>query len=366
MAPDPDLVHDEDPEALQAAAGLVRGVAAAVSVAALGILIGYFLVPFDGPGGVSRTMADMASSHVNQGMAVYAAYVAAFAAVVAFRPRLGPEVLAIAALPLPWLLRGAGVFVSRPGEPLVATLVELAGAVVLVGLLVAVAVTLIRYEPLEEGMPSSVGLALVAGAIALWGTLWLDWFRVSTPSGLGAGPGGGILDLDDTAGRMTWIGFIIAGFALMASVLRPGKARRGAGIALGVLMAFEASRRMMAGTADLVSPLAAGTGLDVLVTVEPIRGLVLVQLGGILAGGFLVHAADLVTPRGHPAEVDLRDPEPEPGPGTRPGAGPGREPGPPADPVDRFRPAPAPPRPGRSDPRPPTSRAPRRPGPGAL
>ena len=129
---------------------------------------------------------------------------------------------------------------------------------VLVGLLVAVAVTLIRYEPLEEGMPSSVGLALVAGVIALWGTLWLDWVRITTTSGLGDGARGGILDLDDTAGRMTWIGFIIATFALGASVLRPGKARRGAGIALGVLMAFEGARRLTVSAADLFPPLAAG------------------------------------------------------------------------------------------------------------
>jgi hypothetical protein len=228
--------------------------------------------------------------------------------------------------------------------------------VVLVGLLVAVAVTLIRYEPLEEGMPSSVGLALLAGAIALWGTLWLDWYRISTPSGLGAGPGGGILDLDDTAGRMTWIGFIIAGFALGASVIRPGKARRGAGIALGVLMAFEAARRLVADSADLAGPLAGGTGLDVLVSVAPVKGLVLVQLGGILAGGFLVHAADLVTPRGHPADVDLRDPGRDQGPGPDlGGAGDRRA-------VEEVRPPRARPR----SPERPTSRGPRRPGPGAL
>lgn len=354
MAPESEILHDEDPEALRAAAGLVRGVAAAVSTAALAIVVGYFLVPYDGPGGISLTLSDTASTHVNQGMAVYGTYVAVFAAVVALRPRLGPEVLAIAALPLPWLLRGTGVFVSRPDEPLVATMVEVAGAVVLVGLLVAVAVTLVRYEPLEEGMPSSVGLALVAGAIALWGTLWLDWYRISTPGGFGEGPSGGILDFADTAGRMTWIGLIIAVFALGASVLRPGKARRGAGIALAVLMAFEASRRLVAGSSDLVTPLAAGTGLDVLVTIEPVKGLVLVQIGGILAGAFLVHAADLVTPRGPAADGDLRDigPDPDPGPVAEP------------DRADQVRPEASRPRP--PDPGPPRSSAPRRPSSGGT
>lgn len=354
MPPEDPIVDDEDPEALKAAAGLVQGVAAAVSAAALAIVVAYFLVPYDGPGGVSLTLSDTASRHVNQGMAVYGTYVAIFAAVVALRPRLGPEVLAIAALPLPWLLRGTGVFVSRPNEPMVATLVEVAGAIVLVGLLVAVAVTLIRYEPLEEGMPSTVGLALVAGAIALWGTLWLDWYRITTPGGIGEGPSGGILDFDDTAGRMTWIGLIIAVFALGASVLRPGKARRGAGIALGVLMAFEGGRRLVADSSDLLTPLAAGTGLDVLIDVEPVTGLVLVQLGGILAGAFLVHAADLVTPRGHATDPEPADPGPQPGHGGVVGA----------EPADRV--PPAAPRPRPPEPRPPTSSAPRRPPGGAL
>ena len=43
------------------------------------------------------------------------------------------------------------------------------------------------------------------------------------------------------------------------------------------------------------------------------KGLVLVQLGGILAGGFLVRAADLVTPR---RSASTADPPAGDGPGA--------------------------------------------------
>lgn len=271
------------PAAAGASETAARIVGAVVAVAAAAFFVLYFLAPIGDAGGPGRpTLADVASTYVNLGVVVHCTVAATVGLGVAIRPSLGPGVVALAALPMPWLLCiGVGVLdVEDPSGPLLA--VQAAAFALVLGVVVALGLTVVRLSPPEGGIVVADAVAYLVGVGALWATVGVGWYRLVG----GTDRFGGLLQTDIWAGRGSWLGIVMAAVALAVAVARGGIARRIGGALVTALLVVEAVRRTVLSSADLLPP-GATDGLGVTFALEPVLGLVPVQLVGAAAGAWL-------------------------------------------------------------------------------
>lgn len=291
----------ETAEMAAMAAMAARIVGAVVAAATAAFFLLYFGAPVGAVEAAERpTLADVGSTYVNLGVVVQCTVAATAGLGVAIRPRLGPGVVALAALPMPWLARiGVGVLdVDGPNGSLLAVLA--ATLALVLGVVVALSLTVAHLSPPEGGVVVTDAIAYLVGAGALWATLGVGWYRLVG----GSDRFGGLLQTDTWAGRGTWLGLVLAATAVAVAVAGGGSPRRVGGVVVTALLVVEAVRRTVLSSADLLPP-GATDGLGVTFALEPVLPLVVVPLLGAAAGAWLA-TTEGDDAHGVPAAADER------------------------------------------------------------
>lgn len=282
----------DPPGPVSAGARVVTRLAGAVVAGAATVLaLAWFVVPVAGLGGAgtSTTLARATQgSFEDTGVALHCALVLVVGLAGALRPAVGPALVAMAALPLPWLLR-FNVLALDAERP--AVLVLLTASATVLAVAVAIAVVAAVGALVRRGSrptPSQIATWAV-GVLSLVGTAGLGWYRLRPVAVVGlagidddSDPIGGVLGIGTWSARGSSLGLVLAGLAVGLAALSTGPVRRAGGWVLVAVSATEAVRRGVLPAEDL-SPFPVP---DV-VTVEVLPLGLLVPLVGAGVGAWL-------------------------------------------------------------------------------
>ncbi len=290
--------------------GAERILGAIVAVAGVAFLAAYYLVPLvDVAPGFSLTLADVTITAGDVGVTVQALVAAGLGLAVVIRPRLGAGVVAMSVLSLPWLARYPVVLFDSSVDVSVGfVVIMVTSAVVCLASFAALVIIVLRLMS-DRGQPTGPrvnpagGAALLVGTAGLVATLGRGWYQLvdrsegrvpveQIPIPFDVGPLGHLLEVDSWAGRMSWLGLVLALVGLAVAVASPGPTRRAGGIVLLVLMVTEAVRRGVLPAEDLVPSFLDDFAPGVYtVELRPI-GL-LVPLLGAAVGAWLLASSGL-------------------------------------------------------------------------
>lgn len=342
-----DAPAAEDPRADLAAGDpsttLTRVAGAVVAGSAAVLALSWFVVPFTGSGpgsGPSVTLAQATlGSYEDTGVALQCALALALGLAGALRPSVGPGVVAMAALPLPWLLRFNPLALGSE-RPAVLVLLTSSATMLAVGAALAVVAAAraarrrdvgptsagaVEAAPSRASVPlrgswARAGAVWVVGVAALAGTAGLGWYRLVPVAGvtsvaafgLDVDPQGGILGIGSWQGRGSIAGLVLATGALGLAVAGEGVTRRAGGWALVALLVAEAVRRGVLPAEELSPFLVPGA-----VTIELLPLGLLVPLVGAGVGAWLALGPEPGAPDLRVDQVEVV-PDPSPLPPTGP------------------------------------------------
>ncbi|CAN5570762.1 hypothetical protein BH24ACT4_BH24ACT4_22880 [soil metagenome] len=308
--------------------GAERALGAIVALAGAAFLVAYYLLPVVEAGpGFSPTLADITFTAGDVGVTVQTLVAVSLGLAVVVRPRLGPGVVAMSVLTLPWLGRSAVVLFDLSVDASVGfVVISATSAVVCVASVVALALAVLRLlsdrgQPAARRVsPAGAAAAFFVGAVGMVATFGVGWYRLvdqseglvpveQIPIPFDLGPLGHLLDADTWTGRMSWLGLLLALAGLALAVASRGPTRRAGGIVLLALMVTEALRRGVLPAEDLIPSFLDDFAPGVY-TVELRPVGLLVPLLGAAVGAWLLTGSGLP-----PAEAG---PVPEaPGDGER-------------------------------------------------
>lgn len=276
---------------------VTRAVGAVVAASAAVLAVTWFTLPVAGLGadGSSITLAQgTQGAYEDTGIALQCLLALVLGLAGVIRPAVGPGVVAVAALALPWALR-FNVLALGSDRPAVLLLLTASTSALAVG--IAVAVVLAGRDVVRRGLRPTGDQALVwaLGVIGLATTAGLGWYRLKAVEGVAAAgafrfdpePQGAILGIGAWSGRGSVAGLVLAAVALGVAVVATGVTRRVGGWALVALLVTEAVRRGVLPAEDL-SPFLVP---DV-ITIELLPLGLLVPLLGAGVGAWLALGPD--------------------------------------------------------------------------